>query len=596
MKNPNTQNIKCAICGKHMAQNGVIHGAQRWICQTRIGGKQVVCSRLMHKYQPVTLTGTTEITSIVPRNWPPTLKVKFHKPASRHFRVTNINGKPIQPVEVAPAPELTEEEQKKKELEEQIAAANAACARSLAGVKTFVISAAQNATPANLEFLGCLKTLAAAKGASLVFPRYRYKNATSIWTEQQEESEWWAKELTPYLWDSRLELCPGLVLLADASIQPTASNPLSGFDAMTSAASGIVGHPKVELKTIASPANSTGPKIMTTTGAVTVANYTSTKSGRLGFFHHAYAALLVEVEGSDFHIRHVHFSNESKSVIDLTHEYFADGRIEEAQRPVAVVLGDVHVGTTSKLVEEATFGKGGIVEVLQPEHIVAGDIFDGLSCNPHSKGDPFQAVALEGSDRNDVQKEVEEAWNWIVSRTPVGSTFVAVPDNHGDFLRRWLCATDWRLDPKNAEFYLKLASKLVQSAVVEDGGPRYAGALKTAFESLPQPTDGKAIRLLHEDESFMLAGIELGVHGHRGPNGSRGSIRNLRRLGNKSVIGHSHSPGIDEGTYQVGTSTELRLSYNSGPSSWAHCHCVVHHSGKRQLLFISGKGAWRRGN
>ena len=49
------------------------------------------------------------------------------------------------------------------------------------------------------------------------------------------------------------------------------------------------------------------------------------------------------------------------------------------------------------------------------------------------------------------------------------------------------------------------------------------------------------------------------MHGDKGPNGARGSIRNLRRIGIRSVIGHTHSPGIDEGCYQVGTSTRLRL-------------------------------------
>jgi hypothetical protein len=100
------------------------------------------------------------------------------------------------------------------------------------------------------------------------------------------------------------------------------------------------------------------------------------------------------------------------------------------------------------------------------------------------------------------------------------------------------------------------------------------------------------VRVLDEDESFRLGGVELGMHGDRGPNGSRGSIRNLRRIGVKSIIGHSHSPGIDEGCYQVGTSTRLRLEYNHGASSWLNCHCILHADGKRQLVVIVD-GYWR---
>jgi len=467
--------------------------------------------------------------------------------------------------------------------------------RDLAGARTFVITSAQNATPPNLEFLGCLRTMAAAKKAELIVCPYRYRNATSAWTEAQQQAEWWSPEFLPYLLNTRLEVAPGLVLLADVSIQPTASEPLSGFDAMTGMASGIVGHPKVALQSIAGP-GSGAAKLMLSSGACTLPNYTSTKAGKQGEFHHSYSAVVVEVDDAGYHVRHVSFDSSTSTVVDLAHEYHADGRVEEAERPVAIVLGDVHVGTTAEHVDRATFGAGGIVEYLQPEHIVAGDVMDSMSCNPHSAGDPFIATALAGSDRDDVRAEVEAAWQWMVNRTPAGCTFVAVADNHGDMLRRWLCSpsVDWKRDPRNAAFYLELAGKLVASAHMTSGGPRYAGALKTAFEALPMPAD-KSIRVLNEDESFVLAGVELGIHGNRGPNGSRGSIRNLRRLGHKSVIGHSHTAGISEGTYQVGTSTELRLGYNAGPSSWSHAHCVVHANGKRQMLFIRRDGVWRRG-
>jgi hypothetical protein len=72
----------------------------------------------------------------------------------------------------------------------------------------------------------------------------------------------------------------------------------------------------------------------------------------------------------------------------------------------------------------------------------------------------------------------------------------------------------------------------------------------------------------------------------------RGSINNLRRISNKSIIGHSHTPGIEEGCYQVGTSTYLRLEYNKGASSWLNAHSVLNADGKRQMLVIV-EGRWR---
>lgn len=77
------------------------------------------------------------------------------------------------------------------------------------------------------------------------------------------------------------------------------------------------------------------------------------------------------------------------------------------------------------------------------------------------------------------------------------------------------------------------------------------------------------------------------MHGDHGPNGARGSITNIRRTATKSIIGHSHSPGEDEGCTQVGTSTRLVLEYNGGsPSSWLNAHCDLNADGKRQLMVI----------
>lgn len=90
----------------------------------------------------------------------------------------------------------------------------------------------------------------------------------------------------------------------------------------------------------------------------------------------------------------------------------------------------------------------------------------------------------------------------------------------------------------------------------------------------------------------MLANIELSMHGDRGPNGARGSRMNLRRIGVKSIIGHSHSPGIEEGCYQVGTNTPLKQEYTRGPSSWLQSDCALYANGKRSLIHIID-GEWR---
>ena len=158
-------------------------------------------------------------------------------------------------------------------------------------------------------------------------------------------------------------------------------------------------------------------------------------------------------------------------------------------------------------------------------------------------------------------------------------------------LKRWVINNDWRSDPVNAEFYLATALAMIQRTKLGKGGTEYPSPFPYWFEQEAVKQNFVDFECL--GESRTLGGVEIGMHGDRGPNGSRGSARNLRRIGVKSIIGHSHSPAIEEGCYQVGTSTRLRLEYNGGPSSWLNTHCILHADGKRQLINIVGGGKWR---
>ncbi len=459
--------------------------------------------------------------------------------------------------------------------------------RKLGDSKTYIITAAQNGTPIHGVFWNCLTNAAKYLDAELMVIPIRYKNPTSRWSESQANEEQWAPETVPFLWNVRKSLNQNLTLLGDVKTQPTAGDPLNGFDPITGGASGILGHTKVALRCIPAPSNRMA-KVMATTGACTVANYTDSKAGKLGEFHHTLAALIVEVEGKKFHMRHVYYDAKTQSFTDLETR-FHENKAVRAPRPLALVMGDTHVDYICPNVEKVTFGKGGIVDTLKPEHLVWHDLMDGYSCNPHHNGNPFNAIAKAMSGRDSVAEEVKRACHFVKERTPEGCLSVIVPSNHDDFLRRWVVTHDWKSDPVNAEFYLKVALEMVQKTRFGAGGTEYPSPFPMIF---PSVVDTSNIKVLRGSESFVLGGIELGMHGDRGPNGARGSARNLRRIGVRSIIGHSHTPAIEEGCTQVGTSTLLRLEYNGGPSSWLNAHCLVNADGKRQLLLIVD-GAYR---
>lgn len=460
--------------------------------------------------------------------------------------------------------------------------------RPLDGAHTYIITSAQNSTPIHETFWACLKTAAQHRGAELIVIPIRYKNPTSQWSASQANAERWAIEVEPYLYNARKMLNENLVLLADVKTQPTAVEPLSGFDAISGSSSAILGHTKMQLKSIATPSNKMA-KLLTTTGACTLKNYTDSKTGKIGAFHHTHAAVIVEVRGKSFFLRQLNFDRKTESLTDLDTRYYAD-RAVKAPRPLALVMGDTHVDFIDPGVESATFGKDGMVPLLKPKHLLWHDTLDSYAVNVHHNGNPFNAIAKMQSGRSSIEAEVRRACEFVRARTTADMVSVIVPSNHDDMLRRFIISHDWRTNPVNAEFYLRAALEMVRGTRMTPAGTEYPSPFPMVFSSMVPSMEG--IRLLKEDESFTLAGIELSMHGDRGPNGSRGSIKNLRRIGVKSISGHSHTPGIEEGAYQVGTSTRLRLEYNGGPSSWLNAHCLLHEDGKRQLVIIIN-GKWR---
>jgi hypothetical protein len=325
---------------------------------------------------------------------------------------------------------------------------------------------------------------------------------------------------------------------------------------------------------------------MTTTGACTVANYTDTKAGKKGEFHHTLGAVLVEVDGPVFFLRQLNASKSTGEFTDLD-TTFSPTRVRPAERPLALVMGDTHVDFVDPHVMAATFSGRGMVSALRPRHLVWHDLLDGYAANPHHHGNPFNALAKRQSGRDNVAAEVARAADFVVVNTPKDTQSIVVSSNHDDFLRRWVISTDWRQDPTNAKFYLETALAMARATKMGIGGTEYFSPFVHGMWQL-----APNVRCLGGTESFLLAGVELGMHGDRGPNGSRGSIKNLRRIGARSIIGHSHSPGIEEGCYQTGTSTYLRLEYNGGPSGWLNAHCLLHADGKRQLIIIVN-GKWR---
>ena len=458
------------------------------------------------------------------------------------------------------------------------------------GTVRYLFTAATNGTPVNSKVWLSILHMRKHLHAHLSVIQLRYKNPTSEWTRSQENAETWDEQTKPYWLNQRMRVNKNLVCAGGIKIVPTASDPLTGFEAFTGNESTIVGHTKYQFKTVAVPGAQMA-KLMTTTGVCTLPNYTNSRAGAGGEFHHCYGVVLVERDKrGKFYLRHVNFTDDGVG-IDLDTMYTPDG-VETAPSPEAIALGDTHVRFTDPGVDRATFGKGGLVPTLKPKRIYWHDVCDGYGANPHHEGNPFneQAKAISGYD--DVEAEVREAVNFVAQRTPQGTVSYIVPDNHGDFLRRWVLKQDWKkISTVARAFYLRTALAMHEGTRMGPGGAEIPSPWAYWVDKFMSAVwDRERVKVVclsgFGGEGSRVCGIQMDMHGHQGPNGSRGSIKNLRRIGVKSIIGHSHSPGVDEGAMQVGTSSRLRLEYNGGPSSWLHAHGLVHANGKRQLVVI----------
>lgn len=454
----------------------------------------------------------------------------------------------------------------------------------MGNVSNLIVTAAQNATPVHKDFFRSLRTLRDYLDGTIAVIPLRYKNATSLWTRSQENEERWLVP-TEYLHNYRKQLNSNLVLVGDVKLQPTMQSPLNGWEGLTHGESSIFGHTKIQVRSIPTPQNRY-PKLMYTTGACTVANYTDTGAGKRGEFHHCLGALLVQIQGSQFYI-HQLFGRESDGAFCWMDKiFYPDGTYDDHVDSQAIIFGDVHYRFSDPTVVDATFRKDGLVETLNPGVMIFHDLMDGYAINPHHLGRPFIGVAKHHAGYDNVKQEIEETIAWLRKVTGDRKSIV-VASNHDDMLARWVEQANWKNDPENAQTYLETALQMVKSAEMGERGAEVKDPFQFWVEKLRQDYN---IRCLTRNQSFTVAGIECSLHGDHGPNGARGTIKNLSQLGVRVISGHGHSPGWEGGHTRVGTMTHLGLEYTGPVGSWMNTHGSIDAHGQRHLHnIINGK-------
>lgn len=460
--------------------------------------------------------------------------------------------------------------------------------------KKYVITSAQNATPVFQPFLKSLQHYCDVNNAELVIIPYRYKNPTSIWNDNNKKEEWWHLSIQKYLIEYERKIGKHIRIMGNIKIQPTASNPLSGFDSVTGIDSAIFGHPNVELKVIPA-APEKFPKILVTTGSVTIPNYSDSKAGHKGAFHHKYSAIVVEIDDDElFHFRHITSDNKGH-FYDLDKKYMQTAVIEN-QRALALVAGDIHAEVVDDNTVNALFtDEDSVASITNPENFIFHDIIDFGSRSHWTIRDTIGRFKKHlFNDNNNVEESLQKVADFLelVSREDTYNYIIA--SNHNEHINRWLNEADPSVDPENARFYHYLKYNQYKSVT---NGDREFDPIQFWCGWPDQYTglDSNILwktKFLSRKQNLEIGGIELSLHGDAGPNGSRGNLNNLSRLGQRVIIGHSHTPGIMNGSVQVGTTSRTDLDYLKGPSSWLNSSAIVYPDGNVTLINIIN-GRWK---
>ena len=472
-------------------------------------------------------------------------------------------------------------------------------------IKRYIITSAQNNTDVFPQWFENLVTYAEHVEAQLLVGTFSYNRAAYSQastkrgrgpTSDDRGENWYDPLVLPYISDDPLELAPMLQWRGEMNTLPTAKRPLSGLETYTQRKSAIFPHAKIALQSIAGTADD-GAKMNYTTGACTMLNYVEKKAGLQAEFHHTYGAAIVEVDHEGvWHVRQLNADSDGSfydipNLGDTGACFVQDGKVTTGIDVEASNWGDLHPEVIDHEIKGVAFGAGGILDTLRPRHQFAHDVLDFRGRSHHEIKNCHQMFKRHQTRTGNVREEVQRVRDLLHEITRDFCTTVVVDSNHDNALERWLREADYREDPENAIFFLEAQLDKYRSIARDDE------TYHVLREALRREGVRKDILFLGPDDSFVLCddesgGIEFGMHGHLGPNGSRGSAIGLSKMGRRANTGHSHSACIMDGLYVSGTFTRLRLDYTKGPSSWSHSFIVTYPNGKRTIVTIYN-GKWR---
>lgn len=434
----------------------------------------------------------------------------------------------------------------------------------------FVTSVIEGAKFSN-EFYNAIDTFCDKNNAKKVFLWTRGTRRDSMFTMAQFDLL--GKNLyTEFTFNDKLKA-------KDFMLYPSQMLPLTGLCRFGSRDSSlIIASPKQHMMSVPRP-KTLQPHSLWSTGTMSIPDYADTRSGSFAKQDNTLGGLIVEVQDSKrFYIRPVQFKD--NCFIDLGNVYHSNGKVSKTIAE-AIVWGDLHLTDEDSDAVKASISQ---TKELNAKRVFLHDVCSWNSVNRHEQNkyiiNAYTHLRTLEDDYSYTAKELSNIIRDTNSRKGGSTDFYIVKSNHDLWVKKWVEQGEFVKDRVNS---ISGAKAFLNFCYGND-------PIELEVKEKLDKQAKKFVHFLKQDESFKVAGYELGQHGENGANGSKGSIKSFGRIHDKIVVGHSHSPNIYYSAIQVGTNSKLNMPYAVGDSSWMHANCIIYPNGTFQLVtFLDSK-------
>lgn len=431
--------------------------------------------------------------------------------------------------------------------------------------KRFFVTSASAGAPVNKEFLKAILTFCELKNAELVILPQR-SHARAL----ENQPRHFDPILKPYMkhFASRFDFNNKLVAL-DTQINPQQINPLTGMKVFgLNEHSTIIASPQQNWETVPR-APGHYPRILVTTGAMTDPDYLYNRVGLIADQQHMVGGVVVEiVDAKTFFIRHVQ-ADKKGAFVDMFWKYSPNGTAIKVAGDV--VLGDIHGDLIDPECEQ------GISNLMQEGDVTSllfHDLFDGAFCNPHERNNIVSQASKRFFTLDEEIHATKKVFDRLCSYASPKTNIYVVRSNHDMFVDRYIQGGEWIRDSINIRRGYDIFGRMLNNEhpIADDIDPKHRA------------------NWLKLDEVLTSRGYTLSTHGNKGVKGARGNLLMYKNLG-FWIVGHSHTPGMWNGSIQVGCSCVLNQPYTDGqPNDCLHAHAISYAPGQAQLVvMIHGK-------